>query len=115
MDANVDIQVLEKICQFPERPEVTSFRTEFQRIFVNPDQHYDLHPKDYRNELKAMMLVVSIMMMNVEDMSSNEERELKPIVRALSESVYFSETGQAMAMILFGNAKSDVSCSYVSF
>ena len=55
-----------------------------------------------------MMLVVSIMMLNVEDMTSDEDRELIPIVYALLNSAYFSQTGQAMATILFGDAKSDM-------
>ena len=109
LTADVDTKVLQQLCQDADLDDVTSFRTEFEKMFVNPEQPYELHKTDYRNELKAMMLVVSIIMINVDGMSSNEDRDLKLVVCEFLNDEYFFETGQSMAMILFGNAKSEVS------
>lgn len=110
MSAEVDLGVTEQIVGYASPEELKAFRVAFQRQFKNPDQKYELSNEGDQSEFRAMMLVVSLMLLNVVDLSGPESGELIPFVAEFtSVNSFFSRAGQAMAAILFGTAKSRVS------
>lgn len=107
--AETHADVTKEICECADMREVQSFRSVFESMFQNPEQAYELTNADVRAEVKGMLLVVSMMMLNVEDIKCKESVELKPFAEQAWKNVYYANAGQAMGIILFGSSKGKVS------
>lgn len=109
VDAIKDASLLKFIINLPSEDELSSFRSSFVANFSSPYYQYELNKDDSRTELKAFMILVSLMLLNVEDISGMEETEILPLLQICWKDPYFDGSHQALGAIFFGFAGSKVS------
>ena len=86
------------------------FRREFIRIVTIGTKIYFLHPTDAWAELKAILIIVSIAMMDItDDKQGSENLELIPFIRAFMQDEYFSGSLGALSALLLNPHLIDVS------
>jgi hypothetical protein len=107
-DSSDILGVMEKLLSQAKGPVAESFQSSFSSWFPNIGQAYQPVKTNKLVEIKAMMIVVSFMMLPL-DMDSLESELLIPFVRTILDSHYFKPSFQALAAILFGFAKHEVS------
>ena len=109
VDAIKDASLLKFIINLPSEEELSSFRSSFVENFSSPYFQYELNKDDSRTEFKAFMILVSLMLLNVEDINGSEETEILALLQICWKDPYFDGSHQALGAIFFGFAKSNVS------
>lgn len=69
------------------------------------------NPKLHKDGLKALLIVLSLALQNVQDISGKETVELCPFIMELTRDDYFKNSMQLVAIIVFGIAETKVSIS----
>lgn len=105
----VDLGVLERILQEASEDDVKVFRKWFTALMGGGDSaKYSI---DLKVELRAMLWIVSLAFMNVEDIGGNEDLELIPFLSAITDKVEYTESIHCFAVILIRLSESDVRVS----
>lgn len=98
VNASDDVEFVKLLMNESEADEVNYFWNWFLSRFY-------LHglPKGLPNEAwKAFLLMVSLALMNVEDIDGGEEVELVPFINAFVQDDWFAGSLQFFAVIIFG-------------
>lgn len=112
VSATVDLCIVKLIIE--EQSEVINrdFRREFSKLVNRKNKLYRLHPEDEFAELKALLILVSIAMMNVSDVSDSLEEEtfeLIPFLQEVMQDDYFSASLGALSALLLNLSEAFVS------
>lgn len=92
-------------------PFLSDFRRKFCDLVNSGTKLYRLSSEDKYAELKALLILVSIAMMDVSEDSGDETTEIIPFLQALMQSQYFSSSLRALSALLLNVATVVVSKS----
>lgn len=108
---SVDFAVLKMIVQAAAKAiELKTFRLFFHKYVNLPGLNsYDCSLSDNLAELKALVLLVAVALMNVQDSGADETIELIPFFRTLSEDRTFESSLAAFSALVFNVAEFPVS------
>jgi hypothetical protein len=97
VNASDDVEFVKLLMNESEADEVRYFWNWFLSRFLRG------FPKGLPNEVwKAFLLMVSLALMNVEDIDGGEEVELVPFINAFVQDDWFAGSLQFLAAIIFG-------------
>lgn len=113
--ARVDLDVVKIIIEKVSGEDNAAFRNLFSLWLQNlkSEHQYHLNTKDEKTELKAIMLLASIMLINVNESDNQEQKnnDLQKFFNEIIDHSFFSGSMQCLAVLLFGIVDSSVSTS----
>ena len=106
----MDVGILEKIVESANATDLGIFRKWFiEKFCKNGNGLYRLDTNDPKTEFKAFLFVLSLTLINVDDVEKGLEKiDLLPFVKVFFGSSYFSKCEQAVGTIYFGISKNPV-------
>jgi hypothetical protein len=111
VNARIDVLVVKQLVDVATNECVNEFRASFYHWFPKAEE-YQFNSEDDRTELKALLLLLSIALMNASDPKGRPGMELIPFLKEVVRfGLYFEPCLKCVPAILFGIAESPVSAS----
>ena len=121
VSGEVDLQVINRMWKAhrdPENPDKGSLAEvlpEFHRRLRNREQLVEDYDEPNNSGIKALMMMGTIALLNIEDSTGKVETELNPFLTEVKASPDWEDAIQRFGVLLVGNTENEVRCQIVVY